>query len=269
MKRDVNIPSSWLRPKWNAPKNVHALCTSRASPSGKDKLNTGYADFNLALHVGDEEARVKNNRQALAQMLDIKSSSFCWLNQVHGTNIVKANQELSTLDMPPEADAAFTNQTNIVCTVMTADCLPVLLCDTEGTIVAAIHAGWRSLAGGIISLTLKEFPDPSKVLAWLGPAISPRAFEVGAEVRQQFIDRNASNQKAFHPSTLIKKQLKGSQEKWMADLYRLARIELEENGILHISGGEHCTYAETDLFYSYRRDGATSGRMASIIWLES
>lgn len=260
----MDIETSWLRPNWNTPKNVKALCTTRLSPSDEKSQDNGYDNFNLALHVGDSEETVRTNRLVLAQALNLSPSDFCWLNQVHGNTIVKADEPRTKV---PDADACYTDQSNIVCTVMTADCLPVLLCDSEGTQVAAIHAGWRSLAAGIISLTLKHFSDPSKVFAWLGPAISHKAFEVGEEVRQEFIDSNPTNITAFTPSTFT--SLDNKNPKWMADLYSLAKIELERNGVLNVSGGEHCTYSESNLLYSYRRDGAISGRMASIIWLDS
>lgn len=160
--------------------------------------------------------------------------------------------------MPPEADASFTTHSNVVCTVMTADCLPLLFCNRQGTVVAAAHAGWRGLLDGVIEATVLRMDVAAReLLVWLGPAIGPAAFEVGDEVRDAFIAHDAEAASAFVPSP---------NGRWLADIYRLARQRLNKMGIAAIHGGHWCTYSDSERFYSYRRDGVT-GRMASLIWL--
>ncbi|MDP2783975.1 MAG: peptidoglycan editing factor PgeF, partial [Sulfurimicrobium sp.] len=160
----------------------------------------------------------------------------------------------------PEADGSVARQPGVVCAVLTADCLPVLLCDRAGTVVAAVHAGWRGLADGVIEAAVKELAvEAGEILAWLGPAIGPRAFEVGGEVRQIFMAHDPAAELAFMPSA--------SEGKWLADIYLLARQRLARIGVKQVYGGEYCTFAEMERFFSYRRDGAT-GRMASLVWLE-
>lgn len=258
-------------PDWPAPKNVRAFVTTRRSfidQSKPSKLLTGYDAFNLALHVNDDPERVLYNRQTLAYHLATSPDNITWLEQVHGTDIVSTESITnSSLHKPSIADASNSKTIDQPCTVMTADCLPVLFCNitdnNEAKQVAAAHAGWRGLADGILSKTLSTFSDPESVIAWLGPAISQANFEVGQEVYDCFINKNPENKRAFIASP----NASTKQPKWLASLNELAKIELKQKGIKAIYGGEHCTYEESDLFYSYRRDGAQSGRMASLIML--
>lgn len=252
MKRlNTNTNLEWLEPDWAAPVHVRAISTTR-----RGGVSTAPHDsFNLAGHVGDDEVHVNENRRRLIEDLDIPAEPV-WLNQVHGCGVA----ELGTEDCasPIAADAAWTDRPGEVCVVMTADCLPLLICDDQGTQVAAIHAGWRGLCEGVIEATLARFRGPSANLhAWLGPAIGPDAFEVGPEVRDAFIARDTAADVAFRP---------GAGDKWFADLYQLARQRLRKAGVAAISGGEHCTYSDAGRFFSYRRDGQT-GRMATLIWI--
>jgi hypothetical protein len=178
-----------------------------------------------------------------------------WLKQVHGTVVANADRA-SCL---PQADACIARHSAAVCVVMTADCLPILLCDTQGSVVAAAHSGWKGLAAGVIEATLQAMDAaPQDLMAWLGPAISQEAFEVGDEVRAVFVAKQPQAASAFIP---------GRDGKWFADLYALARLRLNALGITRIYGGNHCTFSEPERFFSYRRDGAT-GRMGTFIWLE-
>jgi YfiH family protein len=175
-----------------------------------------------------------------------------WLNQIHGVEVIRA-------DAPARltGDAAVTRRAGIVCAVMTADCLPILLCDRAGIGVAAVHAGWRGLAGGVVEAAVAAL-NRSDLMAWLGPAIGPKAFEVGGEVRRAFDDRLGDCSNAFSQT---------GEDRWLADLYLLARMVLHRAGVRRIYGGEYCTYSDPDRFFSYRRDGQT-GRMATLIWRE-
>jgi YfiH family protein len=216
-------------------------------------VSTGpYESFNLAEHVGDAESAVNENRVLLRQALALPGEP-CWLRQCHGTRVVNAADGGNSC-----ADAAIATQTGQVCTVLTADCLPVLMCDRQGECVAAAHAGWRGLAAGILQATVDSMQrQGGDLLVWLGPAIGPTAFEVGEDVYQAFTRQDAAMQQAFTTTT---------PGHWHADLYRLARLILRTIGIEHIYGGDWCTYTDRQRFYSYRRDGVT-GRMASLIWL--
>lgn len=235
-----------LIPDWPAPANVNAMQTTRVGG-----VSTGrYASLNLGDHVNDQPQHVAANRQRLSHLLP---SEPVWLNQVHGIRVIDA-AHASCIE---SADASFTTRRQVVCVTMTADCLPVLLCDRAGTVVAAIHAGWRSLCDGVIEATVRAMPvDAANLIAWLGPAIGPAAFEVGSEVRAQFIAQDAQAEYAFA----------AHGEKWLGDLYRIARQRLHTAGVTHISGGGRCTFGEPETFFSFRRDGDT-GRMASLIWL--
>jgi YfiH family protein len=265
------LPESWIKPDWPAPDNIVAFTTSRrpiaytsvekSKPIGptteSHHYGTGYDSFNLALHVGDNEEVVKQNRRILAQYGAIDCRSLHWLEQIHSDVVVETSPDRS----PRQADAIHTHNTNEACCIMTADCLPVLLCNTQGTQVAAAHAGWRGLAAGILSNTVQNFDTSDDIIAWLGPAISQKAFEVGDEVYEVFCHKKSEASEAF---------IKASQAgKWYADLYHLARMELNSLGITKVFGGEHCTYADSERFYSYRRDGAQSGRMASVIYIKA
>lgn len=238
-----------LRPDWPAPANVHTVCSTRLGGCSVG-LFTG---LNLGSHVGDEPAKVVQNRQQYQHAAAMPNAPV-WLNQVHGVTVAKLT---TNSESGITADAAISREPDIVATVMTADCLPLLLCDTAGTQVAAVHAGWRGLCDGIIEATLRTFVPGAAVLAYLGPAISQAAFEVGTEVRDAFIAHDPSAANAFIP---------GKGDKYQADLYLLARQRLAACGVSQIYGGNYCTYQHSELFFSYRSDGQT-GRMASSIWL--
>jgi YfiH family protein len=237
-----------ITPNWPAPANVKTLQTTRyggisAAP---------YGTLNLGSHVGDAPHAVARNRQLLEPLMP---SEPVWLEQVHGTAV--ANADLASC--LPRADACIARHRGAVCVVMTADCLPILLCDEAGTVVGAAHAGWKGLAAGIIEATVKAMEvEPQQLMAWLGPAIGQEAFEVGAEVRAAFIAHQAQAAVAFIAH--------GEQGKYHADLYLLARQRLQSLGITRIHGGDFCTYQQQDKFFSYRRDGVT-GRMGTFIWL--
>lgn len=257
----------FIIPDWPAPKNVQAIVSTRISLNSSlalPKNLSGYEHFNLALHVNDNSEQVLINREQLAQHLKIPSANIAWLEQVHGTDIVRVEKSLSTT---AKADASTCTTTQHACAIMTADCLPVLFCnmpnENETQQIAAAHAGWRGLADGILSKTLSRFSNPETVIAWLGPAISQAHFEVGQEVYDAFVDKNTANKKAFIPSLNTSKEC----PKWLASLTDLAKIELNTAGIKAVYGGEWCTFEQSELFYSYRRDGAQSGRMASVIML--
>lgn len=247
------MPSSDLRlilPDWPAPKNVKALSTTRHGGVSEGP----YASLNLASHVGDAPEAVADNRAILGRQLPMEP---LWLTQVHGTTVVNA-----ACTCPyAEADAAISRLGYRLCTVMTADCLPVLLCDTAGTVVGAAHAGWRGLAGGVLEATVGAMGvEGPQLLAWLGPAIGPDFFEVGPEVVDAFVARDPAAQSAFRPHP-------AADGKWLGDLYALARLRLATLGVSRVYGGGRCTYREETDFFSYRRDGRT-GRMATMIWLD-
>jgi len=240
-------PFDWINPDWPAPKRVKACVTTR---SGGHSLGA-FARFNLGDRVGDLLEAVRANRKQLTQTLGCKPA---FLHQVHGTQIVTAGTEHC-----PQADASWTQTPGIACTVLTADCLPVLFCDKSASRVAAAHAGWRGLAGGILEQTVQTLAVPAnQLLVWLGPCIGQAAFEVGEEVLAAFVDREAKAAAAF-----IRAKQNG---KYFADLYQLARLRLAACGVTAVYGGGFCTFSEKARFYSYRRANPT-GRMASLIWL--
>jgi hypothetical protein len=235
---------------WPAPKNVRAIATTRVGGVSGGP----YASFNLGDHVGDDARAVSENRLRLRTALG-SSSEPLWLSQVHGTAVVEAVPHAA----PPTADASFARSPGHACAVLTADCLPVLFCDRDGTRVAAAHAGWRGLAGGVLDSALHAMGvAPDRVLAWLGPAIEQDAFEVGAEVREQFLARSADNERAFKAN---------ERGRWQADLYDLARRELARLGVTQVFGGGFRCFADRGRFFSYRRDG-TTGRMATLVWMK-
>lgn len=239
--------AEFLLPAWPAPDRVRALQTLR---SGGCSLPP-WDSFNLADHVGDDPGHVAANRATLRPFLP---SEPVWLTQVHGIATVDAGNCPKTA----EADAAWARQPGVVCAVMTADCLPVLLCDRAGTVVAAAHAGWRGLAAGVLESTVAAMAVPAgALLAWLGPAIGAHRFEVGDDVRTAFVGNDPGAAAAFVPQ---------ASGKWLADLARLARRRLQQVGVHAIYGGGLCTVSEPERFFSYRRDGVT-GRMATLIWL--
>lgn len=242
--------ADFLSPDWPAPARVRALQTGRVggvSPAPWDSLNLGD-------HVGDDPVRVLANRARLREVLPAEP---CWLQQVHGVAVLDAAAP-AVADGPPVADAAFSRQAGVVCVVMTADCLPVLFCDRAGSVVAAAHAGWRGLCAGVLESTLAAMAVPAaEILAWLGPAIGPTAFEVGPEVRAAFLTADPAATTCF---------AQASDGKYLADLYALARRRLAAAGVGAVYGGGECTYRQSESYFSYRRDGQT-GRMASLIWL--
>jgi len=239
----------YLRPDWHAPPGIRAASTTR-----KGGVSQGsWAALNLAQHVGDDPGDVADNRQRLREALHLPSEPV-WLNQVHGAQVAV----LKGGEVDIEADAGFTELPGVVCAVMTADCLPVLFADAGGRAVAAAHAGWRGLASGVLESTVDCFDVPGEVMAWLGPAIGPRVFEVGDEVREAFVGQDANAAVAFRPN---------GPGHWLADIYKLAHQRLVRAGVGSIQGGGHCTHAESGLFFSYRRERIT-GRMASLVWIE-
>jgi len=240
--------SDWLHADWPAIARVHTLITTRNGGVSQPP----YASLNLGTHVEDNAENVSANRALLRAHLPAEPA---WLNQVHGTQVLAAEQ----VNNAPDADASFTRQSNTVCVIMTADCLPVLLCDRQGTVVGAAHAGWRGLCNGVLEATIIAMgAEPGDLMAWMGPAIGPDAFEVGKEVRSAFMEHNPASDSAFTPI---------GDDKYLADIYLLARQRLQNAGVAAVYGGGRCTVIERDQFFSYRRDRHT-GRMASLIWLE-
>jgi YfiH family protein len=237
-----------ITPDWPAPERVRAFTTTRRGGVSRPP----YDSLNLGDHVGDEPQAVAENRRRLRRGLALPAEPR-WLSQVHGSCSVDAVQAAAGC----RADAAYTAEEGVVCAVLTADCLPLLLCDRQGRRVAAVHAGWRGLLEGVIEQTVARMGVGDGLLAWLGPAIGPQAFEVGEEVRTAFVAVDAAAGDAFVPS---------ASGRWLADLYRLARQRLARAGVLAVYGGDLCTFSDAERFYSYRRDGRT-GRMASLIWL--
>jgi hypothetical protein len=252
--------TSFIVPDWLAPPGVRALTTTRRGGVSAAPWDS----FNLGDHVGDDPQAVAANRALLRRELPAEP---LWLSQVHGTRCVDA----ATAAPRIEADASFTRQRGVVCAVLTADCLPVLLCDDSATVVAIAHAGWRGLAAGVIEATVGAMAVPGeRLMAWLGPAIGPQAFEVGGEVREIFVAHDPQAASAFAAA---------ADGKWLCDIYRLARQRLAALGIDgprrgvpvtqsgRVASADSCTLGDAESYFSFRRDGVT-GRMASLIWLE-
>ncbi len=237
-------------PDWPAPNNIKAFTTTRlngVSPAP-------FQSFNLAHHVGDALENVLHNRTTLKKNLQLPSDPV-WLNQVHSNRInhLDINDNLET------ADGAYTTQKNKICVILTGDCLPILLCDKTGTEIAAVHGGWRGLVSGVIESALAYFNNsPDQIYAWLGPAIGPKVYEVGDDVRDQFVAVDKNAQLAFES---IK------ESKWLANIYLLAQQRLQKCGVNEIFGGNFCTYTDKEKFFSHRRDKET-GRMANLIWIQ-
>jgi YfiH family protein len=243
--------SNFFIPIWPAPSHIKSLQTSRAGGKSEGK----YKSFNLATHVNDDIDLVNSNRELLDQFLP---SSPYWLNQTHSVDVI----ELPSLAF--NGDASYTKEKNTVCVVQTADCLPLLVTNKKGTIVAAIHAGWRGLLNGVIENTIHKMNmSPNELLVWLGPGISQKHFEVGFDVKHSFCEKDQHAEKAFRAI---------SDQKWLADIYYLAKMRLKSLDVTDIYGGsvtdDYCTFANELDYFSYRRDGET-GRMASLIWIES
>ena len=244
-------------------RKLTAFTTTRCGGSSRIRSNAKYSSLNLATHVGDYLDVVYSNRALLRETAHLPSEPY-WLNQTHSINVVELPYQYrgcsdGNVISIIEADASFTLLPEHVCVVMTADCLPILIVDEQAATVAAIHAGWRGLADGIIEKTILRLGVASKRLhVWLGPAIGATNFEVGQEVKDLFVQKSVTNETSFVAQP--------QQGKYLCDIYQLASNVLVELGIEHISGGEYCTVADDEQFYSYRRDGQT-GRMASLIWL--
>lgn len=237
----------WIKPNWPAPANVHAFTTTRTGGVSQGP----YASFNLGLHVDDQPEAVEKNRHILLETAQLPEPPR-WLTQYHSTVMLRGED----VSHAPKADATYTQTPGIVLAIMTADCLPLLICHRDGSVIAAIHAGWRGLLAGVITQNLEMLAiAPEDCLVWLGPAIGMPHYPIGPEVRDQFLATHTSAA-AFH----------WLQGQWHMDLYKVAREQLEQLGITHIYGGDHCTYTESERFFSYRRDGVT-GRMASLIWI--
>lgn len=245
---------AFIEPDWPAPPGIGALSTIR-----QGGVSEGiYSGLNLGDHVEDNPVAVASNRAQLLRALP-RDTAIQWLDQVHGVTVIEATADPDVF----EADAAWTRTPGVACAVMTADCLPVLFCDRAGTVVAAAHAGWRGLLSGVLENAVASMSTPpGQILAWLGPAIGQDAFEVGAEVYQQFL----AVPDAIQPQVARCFRESGAEGKYLADLYGLARQRLSSQGVTGVYGGDYCTYSDPERFYSYRRDGQT-GRMASLIWL--
>lgn len=244
-----------ITPNWPAPANVRAAITCREGGVSQGVYNS----WNMGTHVDDDPSAVETNRKKLIEQLDLQKSPQ-WLEQVHGNKVVEAQVD----GRVRTADACFTQEKGLACVVMTADCLPVLLCDKQGKQVAAVHCGWRSLAQSILEKTLNNFAQPSEVLAYFGPAISKQHFEVGVDLLEAFFQ---SSRSALQTDQIAAAFTPGKRPlHFYADIYALARAELQALGVTQIFGGDYCTFEQKDKFYSYRRDGVT-GRMASLIWL--
>ncbi len=242
---------NYLTPNWPASTHVKAFTSLRQGGHSK----APYQSFNLSTNVADNPSSVALNRQQLRAELNLPQEPN-WIMQVHGTQVVRADK----MAQPTVADAAYTDVPSVVCVVLTADCLPILLCDHLGRQVAAIHAGWRGLLAGIIEKTIEHMnKSGSDLIAWLGPAIGPKAYEVGDEVRAEFTKTDPQAHLAFNKAM--------APGKWLADLYLLARQRLKRLGVIGIYGGQFCTFTESSQFYSFRRDQGKTGRMASLIWL--
>jgi YfiH family protein len=243
----VTTQDDWIIPDWPAPLRVKSLITTR-----RGGVSTGaYAGLNLGLRTGDDETAVRANLEQVRACLPREPK---WLRQVHGSRVV-ASDRLTDI---PEADASVARQAGTVCVVVVADCMPVLLCDQAGSVVGIAHAGWRGLSSGVIENTVSEMGvAPASLLAYLGPAIGPGAFEVGADVRDAFLAADSGANEAFKSCR---------DDTWLADLFMLARRRLARCGVRQVFGGGLCTYSDPARFYSYRRD-QTTGRMGAFIWL--
>lgn len=236
--------SQFLIPDWPAPANVEAVVTLKSG--GVSAGN--YASFNLATHVGDDIDAVDENRKRLASKLG-QENEVCWLNQIHGSRVVEAG-----LEKLPDADGIYCSAPGTPLAIMVADCVPIILTDQRGSCVAALHAGWRGLAGGIIKEMIDKMPASGKVMAWMGPAIGQCHYEVGEEVRQGLSKYPSAFRQSEKPSH------------FMLDMWAVARLQLSEAGVIDVFGGGCCTYCEEERFYSYRREAVT-GRIAALVWL--
>lgn len=243
--------ATFLQANWPAPAGVRTLISTRLGGVSQ----APFASLNVGMHTGDDLEHVAHNRTIIQSCIPLP---LAYLNQTHSTTVVAASDALHTL---LDADASFDRSAQVACAVMTADCLPVLFCDRKASVVAAAHAGWRGLAAGVLQNTIHSMGvEPNEIMAFLGPAIGPDAFEVGQDVFDAFVGQNPQAAAAFR---LINPQT----QQYLADIYQLARLILKQADVHSVYGGEHCTVLERDTFFSYRRDGQT-GRMVSAIWLE-
>lgn len=254
------LQQKYIQPNWPAPNNVKAFTSCRSEGFSLPP----YDSFNLAQHVGDEPNVVNKNRQLLPNY-----QNFVWLNQIHSNICIDFDVNRNTEDTVFQADACSSSKKNQVCAVMTADCLPILLCDKQGTCVAAVHAGWRGLADGILENTVSKMPvDTKSLMAWIGPAISQKHFEVGKEITRVFLD---------YPQAFSKNH-DSSDDKYFANLYHIAKQKMFAIGISDVFGGDYCTYQQNELFFSHRRAvhqnlcdsnfSVKTGRMVSAIYLD-
>lgn len=243
----------WIIPDWPAPAAVGAISTTRMGGVSQGP----WQSLNLGLNNGDDADAVRKNRALVEQHLPAAPN---WLQQVHGNRVVQ-HPGVGFADSPArvEADAQFAREKFAVCAVLAADCLPVLFCDRQATVVAAAHAGWRGLAAGVLENTVAAMGvNSAELMAWMGPAIGPAVYQVGDEVKAAFVDQQAAGADAFRPDG----------DRWLFDLYAMARHCLQRLGVGHISGGNFCTFSDTERFFSYRRDQVT-GRMANLVWLKT
>lgn len=236
-----------IEPDWPAPPGVRAFSTERSGG-----VSAGaYASFNLAAHVGDVPEAVTANRDTLGRELSLGTEP-CWLEQVHGADVLDLDSA-----SPGRADGAVASRANRVCVVLTADCVPVLFAARDGSRVGAAHAGWRGLVAGVLPAAVARMGVPAaQIQAWLGPAIGPASYEVGADVRDAFVGPDPSLETCF---------VLTRRGHWHADLYGLARASLAASGVAAVYGGNHCTFADPERFFSHRRE-APCGRMATLIW---
>jgi YfiH family protein len=249
------VSALWFAPQWPAPSGVRVVSTLRGEPGAGGASQAPYGWFNLGSHVGDDPLAVAENRRILLREAELPAEP-AWLAQVHGVTVADLDQSSS---LGP-ADAAISRDSGKVCAILTADCLPIVFAADTGDAVAAAHAGWRGLAAGVIKSTVRAMGTrPERLIAWLGPAIGPAHFEVGAEVREAFLSVDPGSGDAFEAN---------AGGRYMADLGMLARRQLEDLGINRIYGGGECTYARADRYFSHRRDGVT-GRQATLVWREA
>ncbi|MFK8077928.1 MAG: peptidoglycan editing factor PgeF [Granulosicoccus sp.] len=243
-------------PQWAVSTRVTVLSTTRLGGVSQAPFDT----LNLGLHVNDNHEHVHQNRARLIDSFALPEPPR-WLNQTHSSDVIKLENEHGSTTNGCSADGVWTTRTDTVAAVLTADCLPVVLSDIDGAQIAVVHAGWRGLAGGILQNALSTFAHNTDVHAWLGPAIGPTAFEVGEDVRQRFVRHNAQLESEF-----VKTDNNG---KYRANLYGLARAQLNSERSVTVTGGDYCTYSQANLFHSHRRDGVRSGRMATIAWISN
>ena len=249
----ITTACDWIAPEWPAPPGVRAITTTRSGGESR----TPYASFNLGAGTGDTPDAVARNRERLRAALDLEHEP-CWLDQVHGANVVRA----ARYDRPPRADACVGEPGSPPCVVLTADCLPVVLCDVSGTRIGVAHAGWRGLANGVVARCVDFMDRPGReLLAWLGPAIGQASYEVGPEVRDACLAAAPGARAAFAPSP-------ARPGHWLANLGAIATAQLESAGVGRIYGGGFCTWRDSARFFSYRRDG-TTGRFATLAWIRT